>query len=140
MAVFTVEKLASLCKVDQETIRRWRNRGVNRSGSKSTVEPTKWGHTTVKKILTLHEIQRGVALMFQDDAVRTFMQANPKYMTKELDRILNGDFEPALGAASVPEAPKGLENSGYVRQILEKQREDLLGKLREIDRALEQMK
>ena len=114
MAVFTVEKLASLCKVDRETIRRWRNRGVN--GVKLP------------------------ALMFQDDAVRTFMQANPKYMTRELDRILNGDFEPALGAASVPEAPKGLENSGYVRQILEKQREDLLGKLREIDRALEQMK
>ena len=33
----------------------WRGRGVNRSGSKSTVEPTKWGHTTVKKILTLQE-------------------------------------------------------------------------------------
>lgn len=124
MAVFTVGKLASLCKVDQETIRRWRNRGVN----------------GVKLQATTNEIQRGAALMFQDDAVRTFMQANPKYMTKELDRILNGDFEPALGAASVPEAPKGLENSGYVRQILEKQREDLLGKLREIDRALEQMK
>ena len=124
MAVFTVEKLASLCKVDQETIRRWRNRGVH----------------GVKLQATTDEIQRGAALMFQDDAVRTFMQANPKYMTRELDRILNGDFEPALGAASVPEAPKGLENSGYVRQILEKQREDLLGKLREIDRALEQMK
>lgn len=124
MAVFTVEKLASLCKVDQETVRRWRNRGVH----------------GVKLQATTNEIQRGAALMFQDDAVRTFMQANPKYMTKELDRILNGDFEPALGAASVPEAPKGLENSGYVRQILEKQREDLLGKLREIDRALEQMK
>ena len=124
MAVFTVEKLASLCKVDQETIRRWQNRGVN----------------GVKLQATTNEIQRGAALMFQDDAVRTFVQANPKYMTKELDRILNGDFEPALGAASVPEAPKGLENSGYVRQILEKQREDLLGKLREIDRALEQMK
>ena len=124
MAVFTVGKLASLCKVDQETIRRWRNRGVN----------------GVKLQVTTDEIQRGAALMFQDDAVRTFMQANPKYMTRELDRILNGDFEPALGAASVPEAPKGLENSGYVRQILEKQREDLLGKLREIDRALEQMK
>ena len=124
MAVFTVGKLASLCKVDQETIRRWRNRGVN----------------GVKLQATTNEIQRGAALMFQDDAVRTFMQANPKYMTRELDRILNGDFEPALGAASVPEAPKGLESSGYVRQILEKQREDLLGKLREIDRALEQMK
>lgn len=33
----------------------WRSRGVNRGGSKSTVEPTKWGHTTVKKILTSQE-------------------------------------------------------------------------------------
>lgn len=33
----------------------WRSKGVNRSGSKSTLEPTKWGHTTVKKILTLQE-------------------------------------------------------------------------------------
>ena len=30
----------------------WRSRGTSRGGSKSTVEPTKWGHTTVKKILT----------------------------------------------------------------------------------------
>lgn len=33
----------------------WRSRGVNRSGSKSTVEPTKWGHTTVKTILVRQE-------------------------------------------------------------------------------------
>ena len=33
----------------------WRSKGVNRSGSKSTLEPTKWNHTTVKKILTLQE-------------------------------------------------------------------------------------
>ena len=33
----------------------WRARGVSRSGSKSTVEPAKWGHTTIKKILTLQE-------------------------------------------------------------------------------------
>lgn len=33
----------------------WRSRGTIRGGSKSTVEPTKWGHTTVKKILTLQE-------------------------------------------------------------------------------------
>ena len=31
------------------------SRGTSRGGSKSTVEPTKWGHTTVKKILTLQE-------------------------------------------------------------------------------------
>ena len=33
----------------------WRSRGTSRGRSKSTVEPTKWGHTTVKKILTLQE-------------------------------------------------------------------------------------
>ena len=33
----------------------WRSRGTSRGGSKSTVEPTKWEHTTVKKILTLQE-------------------------------------------------------------------------------------
>ena len=33
----------------------WRSRGTSRGGSKSTVEPNKWGHTTVKKILTLQE-------------------------------------------------------------------------------------
>ena len=31
------------------------SKGVNRSGSKSALEPTKWGHTTVKKMLTLQE-------------------------------------------------------------------------------------
>ena len=33
----------------------WRSRGTNRGGLKSTVEPTKWGHTTIKKILTTQE-------------------------------------------------------------------------------------
>ncbi len=33
----------------------WRSRGTNRGGSKSTLEPCKWGHTTVKKILGLQE-------------------------------------------------------------------------------------
>lgn len=33
----------------------WRAHGANRGGSKSTVEPAKWGHTTIKKILTLQE-------------------------------------------------------------------------------------
>ena len=28
----------------------WRSRGTSRGGAKSTVEPTKWGHTTIKKI------------------------------------------------------------------------------------------
>ena len=33
----------------------WRSKGTSRGGSKSTVEPTKWGHTTIKKILTTQE-------------------------------------------------------------------------------------
>ena len=33
----------------------WRSKGTSRGGSKSTLEPTKWGHTTIKKILTLQE-------------------------------------------------------------------------------------
>ena len=33
----------------------WRAHGTNRGGSKSTLEPTKWGHTTVKKILIRQE-------------------------------------------------------------------------------------
>ena len=33
----------------------WRAHGTNRGGSKSTLEPTKWGYTTVKKILIRQE-------------------------------------------------------------------------------------
>ena len=33
----------------------WRSKGISRGGSKSTVEPAKWGHTTIKKILALQE-------------------------------------------------------------------------------------
>lgn len=33
----------------------WQNKGVKRGGSKSTLEPCKWGHTTIKKILALQE-------------------------------------------------------------------------------------
>ena len=31
------------------------SKGISKGGSKSTLEPTKWNHTTVKKILTLQE-------------------------------------------------------------------------------------
>ena len=33
----------------------WRSKGTSRGGSKSTLKPTKWGHTTIKKILTTQE-------------------------------------------------------------------------------------
>ena len=45
------KKAAAQLEILYYTLADWRNR----SGSKSTLEPTKWGHTTVKKILTLQE-------------------------------------------------------------------------------------
>lgn len=33
----------------------WQSKGIKRGGSKSTLEPTKWGHTTIRKILELQE-------------------------------------------------------------------------------------
>lgn len=124
MAIFTVEKLANLCRVDRETIRRWRNRGVN----------------GVKLQATNDAQQRGVGLMFDEAAIRAFMQANPKYLTKELDSILNGSFMASLGASSAPLSQLEPQSNGYVRQILEKQKMELLSKLQEVEHALKQLK
>ena len=33
----------------------WQSKGINRGGTKSSVPPTQWGHTTIKKILTMQE-------------------------------------------------------------------------------------
>lgn len=34
----------------------WQSKGIKRGGSKSSLEPTKWGHTTVRKILGLQRM------------------------------------------------------------------------------------
>lgn len=122
MAIFTVEKLAALCRVDRETIRRWRNRGVN----------------GVKLQATSNEQLRGVSIMFDEAAVRAFVEANPKYLTKELDMVLNGSFD--ASAAAKESAAKTEIQGDYVRSVLEKQREELLQKLREVEMALEHFK
>lgn len=124
MAIFTVEKLASLCRVDRETVRRWRNRGLN----------------GVKLQATDGEQQRGVSLMFDGDAVRAFMEANPKYLTEELSMILNGDFPMSHSAASVSEPRTATQEDNYAYRILEKQREELLRKLQDVERALQHLK
>ncbi|MFT8890096.1 MAG: recombinase family protein, partial [Ethanoligenens sp.] len=33
----------------------WQSKGINRGGTKSSVLPTQWGHTTIRKILTMQE-------------------------------------------------------------------------------------
>lgn len=126
MKFFSVEKLAELCEVDRETIRRWRNRGVN--GVKLQARQT--------------ELRRGVPLMFDEDAVRTFMQSNPKYLTKKLDDALNVETGARTGmAVASAQAPAGAAaDNSYVRQLLEQQRRDLQEKLRAVEAALEQLK
>lgn len=122
MILFSVEKLAELCKVDRETVRRWRNRGVN----------------GVKLEAQQSVARRGAALLFEDSAVKAFMEANPKYLTKELSDALNPPEAPAAvyRAAS---APAGGGDS-FVEQMLERQREELLQKVQEIDRTLALLK
>lgn len=125
MILFSVEKLASLCKVDRETIRRWRNRGVN----------------GVKLEARQSVSQRGAALIFDEAAVRAFMEKNPKYVTKELDEFLNASHneEYVENSKAKIEVRSGLAE-GYVEKMLIAQRNDLLKKLNEIDRALELIK
>ncbi len=121
MTFFSVEKLATLCKVDRETIRRWRNRGVN--GFKLEARQT--------------ASQRGTALIFDESAVRAFMEANPKYLTKELDKALNPSSELTLVEYSMnPGQTASSSADGYVEEMLKQQRNDLLKKLNEIDRTL----
>ncbi len=68
MKYYSVEKLAALCMVDRETIRRWRKNGVN----------------GVKLKAMLNVSHRGKPLSFSEYDVKQFMAANPKYVTKEL--------------------------------------------------------
>lgn len=121
MIFFSVEKLATLCKVDRETIRRWRNRGVN----------------GIKLEARQSASQRGAALIFDEAAVRAFMEANPKYVTKELDEALNPSSEPTSAEYNAFSGQAASSSGdGYVEQMLEQQRNDLLKKLNEIDRTL----
>ena len=122
MILFSVEKLAELCKVDRETVRRWRNRGVN----------------GVKLEAQQSVARRGAALLFVDSAVKAFMEAYPNYLTKELSDALN---PPEALAAVYRAAPAPVEGGdSFVEQMLERQREELLQKVQEIDRTLALLK
>lgn len=57
----------------------WRSRGTSRGGSKSTVEPTKWGHTTVKKILTFQE--------YCDDVINFKSYSKSYKMKKRIENL-----------------------------------------------------
>lgn len=123
MTIFSVEKLAELCKVDRETVRRWRNRGVN----------------GVKLEARQSVARRGAALMFDGSAVKAFMEANPKYLTKELSDALDPPEAPiAIAYRAAPTPVEG--GDGFVEQMLERQREELLQKVQEIDRTLALLK
>ena len=67
----------------------WRSKGTSRGDSKSTVESTKWGHTTIKKILTLQEYS-GKAMMGRSAKVTENERARKQ---RELDGLLARDKE-----------------------------------------------
>lgn len=90
----------------------WRSKGVNRSGSKSTVEPTKWGHTTIKKILTLQE--------YCGDIINFKSYSKPYKMKKRIENpeenraIFLNVHEAIIDRAARQKSPKltGRKNSG----------------------------
>lgn len=90
----------------------WRSKGVNRSGSKSTVGPTKWGHTTIKKILTLQE--------YCGDIINFKSYSKPYKMKKRIENpeenraIFLNVHEAIIDRATRQKSPKltGRKNSG----------------------------
>lgn len=124
MAIFTVDRLAELCGINKETVRRWRNRGVN----------------GVKLQALTDDQQRGVSLMFDEDAIRSFMEKNPKYMTDKLNAALNGNYSASSIAASAPHPEVAAQHDNYARQVLKQQQQELRNKLQDVNFVLNNLK
>lgn len=118
MKYYSVERLATLCRVDRETIRRWRNRGVN--GIKLESPDT--------------DILRGKPLTFSEEAVRRFIEANPKQLTdalkRDLDGVDNGERVASEGAPNLG------DESGYLAQLLRQRRQEILRELEQVENTL----
>lgn len=124
--MFSVDELANLCKVDKETIRRWRNKGVNGIFLQSTDSTP----------------LRGKPLFFSTEAIKTFVEANPKVNTPELQSALVS--EPTSDATS---SPKGLFNvaqnddngNKYLKNLLLMRKEALENELLQIEEHLSRL-
>ncbi len=122
--MFSVDELANLCKVDKETIRRWRNKGVNGVFLESTDST----------------LLRGKPLFFSSEAVKSFVEANPKVNTPELQQALNPD-------AAATAAPQGLLNvaqndsngNQYLKNLLLMRKEALEQELLQIEEQLSRL-
>lgn len=123
--VFSVEELAQLCQVNEETVRRWRNIGVRGIFLKSTEET----------------VVRGKPLLFTAEAVREFAAANPKVMTAALQEALSdvsaGRERPDLGGMMFSYYSQ--DSRDYVRRMLLSKKEALLRELEQTKKALEEM-
>lgn len=119
--IFTVEELATLCQVDRETIRRWRNKGV-RGVCLEATDST---------------VLRGKPISFTADAIERFAKVNPKVMTPALRK--------ALGGAETGKVRMDLEGmnfsyhpeeQSFLRRVLIEKKAALLRELEQTEKTL----
>lgn len=126
--LISVERLAALCAVDRETIRRWRKKGV-RGTFLEAVDSTGL---------------RGKPIYFTKEAILRFAEVNPKMMTDALRKALDSHTVQAVPVDSRSmQASVNMENNEQetVTVRLLKDRQRLLEQeLAQVKLALEQMK
>lgn len=152
----SVRQLATLFDRSEQTVRRWKDKGINgvrlQSGDEDGVEEA-----------------RGGTLVFTVDAVRAFVDRNPNLLDKaapELELILYGrkrgifsrrkagrdmpelteqeeetpDSDPALNAPPVSGSRAIVADDGdYMLRLLEKREEEIRQEIRLLNRELEQI-
>ena len=87
----------------------WRSKGTSRGGSKSSVEPAKWGHTTVKKILTLQEYCGGI-INFKSYSKSYKMK---KRIENPAENIVISTTRPHRGAVVQINTPNIIASTGF---------------------------
>lgn len=124
--IYTVERLARLCGVDRETVRRWRNRGLK--------------GTVLESVNT--DTMKGKPLMFTEQAIRDFVKANPKVMTLELEKELAHGNEEDVYEAQIKShgGAASYGSTNVTRSFLETRKNDLTLELQEIEKILKIIK
>lgn len=142
-ALYTVEDVARLCRVDRETVRRWRIRGIR--GERLVANGDDINDDGLAKV-------KGKPILFSADALRKFVAENPKLMTPQLkeeldsaqpkqERVLYAPYEQAQQELTTDSQMNFYYSSLLKRrQVLLSQYQDAKSRLEEIDALIASLK